>query len=168
MRVYALDEATGEIRFGDGQHGIIPPIGRDSIIAFRYQRTEAGSTTNATVPGNLITARTALNLVSPVATVESVTAADQAAGGAPREDDDRVLRFGYARLRHRDRAVTLQDLEDLTLESSPDIAQAHGSWRGKDTSVWWSSCAGNNPTPSTAQSRELRSYLLAQSADVVQ
>ena len=42
-RVYALDEATGEIRFGDGRHGRIPPIGRDSIMAFSYRRTEPGA-----------------------------------------------------------------------------------------------------------------------------
>ena len=39
-RVYALDEATGEIVFGEGEHGMIPPIGQDNIVAFRYQRTE--------------------------------------------------------------------------------------------------------------------------------
>ena len=30
-RVYSLDEDTGTIRFGDGQHGAIPPIGADAI-----------------------------------------------------------------------------------------------------------------------------------------
>jgi hypothetical protein len=159
-RVYALDESRGIIRFGDGQHGMIPPIGRDSILAFKYKRTEPGSANDDTVPGNLVTARTPLNLVSPVATVESVTAADQAAGGAPPEDDDRVLRFGYSRVRHHDRAVTLQDLEDLTLESSPDIAQAlafapQGSVRLIVV------MSGKNPLPNAAQRRELRSYLLA-------
>ena len=158
-RVYALDESNGEIRFGDGQHGLIPPIGRDSIVAFRYKRTEPGPTGNTSVPGNLITARTALNLVSPVATVESVTAADQAAGGAPPEDDERVLRFGYSRLRHRNRAVTLQDIEDLTLESSPDIAQALAVARqGYVRLVVVMS--GKNPTPNAAQRRELHNYLL--------
>src|SRR4029079_1005977 len=29
-RVYSLDETTGEIQFGDGLHGMIPPIGTDS------------------------------------------------------------------------------------------------------------------------------------------
>jgi hypothetical protein len=158
-RVYALDESNGEIRFGDGKHGLIPPIGRDSIVAFRYKRTEPGPAGNTSVPGNLITARTALNLVSPVATVESVTAADQAAGGAAPEDDDRVLYFGYSRLRHRNRAVTLQDLEDLTRESSPNIAQAFAMARqGYVRLVVVMS--GKNPTPNTAQRRELRNYLL--------
>jgi hypothetical protein len=159
-RVYALDEATGEIRFGDGRHGRIPPIGRDAIVAFRYQRTELGPSGSATVPGNLITARTPLNLVSPVATVESVTAADQAAGGAPPEDDDRVLQFGYARLRHRDRAVTLHDLEDLAVQSSPDIVQARAVAR-RDSIRLVVVMKGRNPVPTAAQARELRRLLLA-------
>jgi hypothetical protein len=158
-RVYAFDEATGEIRFGNGQNGRIPPIGRDAIVAFSYKRTEPGPSGSVTVPGNLIAARTALNLVSPVATVESVTAADQAAGGAPPEDDDRVVRFGYSQLRHRNRAVTLQDLEDLTVESSPDIAQAHAIARQGSVRLVIV-MRGNNPTPNAAQRRELRNYLL--------
>ena len=36
-RVYALDEVTGEIQFGNGLHGRIPPVGRDSIVAFCYR-----------------------------------------------------------------------------------------------------------------------------------
>ena len=71
-RVYALDEQSGQITFGDGQHGKIPPIGRDGIVAFSYQRTEPAPPGSTEVPGNLITPRTTLNLVSPIATVESV------------------------------------------------------------------------------------------------
>lgn len=158
-RVYALDETNGEIRFGDGRHGKIPPIGRDSIVAFRYGRTEPDPTGGDRVPGNTIKARAALNLVSPVETVESVTAADQAAGGAPTESDDRVLRFGFARMRHRSRAVTAEDLEDLALQSSPDIVQAHAFVRRGYIRLVVV-MRGNNPVPNAAQIRELRRLLL--------
>jgi hypothetical protein len=158
-RVYALDETSGEVRFGDGRHGKIPPIGRDSIVAFSYARTEPDPTGGDSVPGNKIAPRTALNLVSPVETVESVIAADQAAGGAPPESDERVLRFGFARLRHRSRAVTPEDLEDLTLESLPDIAQARAFvLRGYIRLVIV--MRGKNPVPNAAQIRELRRLLL--------
>jgi hypothetical protein len=159
-RVYALDETMGEIRFGDGLHGRIPPIGRDAIVAFRYSRTEPDPTGGDKVPGNLITARTALNLVSPVETVESVTAADQAAGGAPPESDERVLRFGFARLRHRNRAVTPADIEDLALQSSPDIVQARAFLRRGYIRLVLV-MRGKNPIPNAAQIRELRNLLLA-------
>jgi hypothetical protein len=158
-RVYALDEGSGEIRFGDGQHGRIPPIGRDSIVAFNYSRTETGQSGSTTVPANTIQSRTTLNLVSPVETVETVTAADQAAGGAPAEPDDRVLRFGFARVRHRNRAVTAHDIEDLALQSSPDIVQARAFVRRgylKLVVVM----RGENPQPTAGQIRELRRLLL--------
>ncbi len=82
-RVFALDENTGEIRFGDGLHGTIPPVGTDSIVAFQYQRTEPPAKGAVDVPANAIEARTKLNLVTPVAGVEAVFSADHAAGGAP-------------------------------------------------------------------------------------
>jgi hypothetical protein len=158
-RVYALDEATGEIRFGDGLHGAIPPVGRDSIVAFSYQRTEPGAPGSDIVPANGVTARTAFNLVSPVESVEAVIAADQAAGGAPPESDDRVLRFGFARLRHRKRAVSARDLEDLALGSSPEIVQARCLVRG-DRVRLVVVMRGKGPQPSAAQIRELRRLLL--------
>ena len=158
-RVYALDEENGEIRFGDGIHGRIPPIGLNSVVAFRYSRTEIGSGASSTVPGNLITARTPLNLVSPVESVEAVFAADQAAGGAPPERDERVLRFGFARLRHRGRVVTANDIEDLALQSSPDIAQARAVMKQGYVRLVVV-MKGKSPTPNTAQVRELRRLLL--------
>lgn len=172
-RVYALDETTGEIRFGDGRHGRIPPVGRDSIVAFTYRRTEVGAADSTAasdsttvprvtvVPGNTITARTTLNLVSPIEGVEAVFAADQGAGGAPPEAVDRVLRYGVASLRHRERAVTVRDIEDLVLESSPDIAQARCFTRNGFVQLVVV-MRGANPMPSAAQLRELHRLLVAE------
>lgn len=159
-RVYALDEATGEIRFGDGRYGKIPPVGGDSIMAFTYRRTVPGAPDSSVVPGNAITARTPLNLVSPIDGVEAVFAADQAAGGAAPENIDRVLRFGVASLRHRERALTERDIEDLALESSPDIAQAHCFPRQGFVQIVVV-MRDANPTPNVAQKRELHRLLAA-------
>jgi hypothetical protein len=158
-RVYALDEATGEIRFGDGQHGAIPPVGTDSIVAFAYQRTEPPAKDAIDVPANSILARTQVNLVTPVGGVEAVFSADQAAGGAPPERDDRVLRYGSAKLRHRGRAVTARDFEDLALASSPEIAQARAIVRGRRTRLVVV-MRGKDASPSAAQRRELGRLLL--------
>jgi hypothetical protein len=159
-RVYALDESIGEIRFGDGQHGMIPPIGTDSIVAFSYQRTEPGTPGSNDVPANTITARTQLNLVSPVPTVEAAFAADDAAGGAAPESVDRVVRFGTAKLRHRERVVSAQDLEDIALESSPKIVQASCLQRTGYLRLIIV-MKGANPQPSAAEVRELSRLLLA-------
>lgn len=158
-RVFALDESAGEIRFGDGLHGAIPPVGPDSIVAFQYQRTEPPAKGAVDVPANAIEARTKLNLVTPVAGVEAVFSADHAAGGAPSEPDERVLQFGSAKLRHRGRAVTARDLEDLALASSPDIAQARALLRGKRIRLVIV-MRGKEPSPNLAQCRELRRLLL--------
>jgi hypothetical protein len=158
-RVYALDEGTGEIRFGDGRFGKIPPVGRNSIMAFKYRRTETGGPDSAVVPANAITARTALNLVSPVKGVEAVFAADQAAGGAPAESTDRVLRFGVAGIRHRKRALTARDIEDLALQSSPDIAQARCFLRNSFVHLVVV-MRGADPIPNAGQVRELQRLLL--------
>ena len=159
-RVYALDETNGEIRFGDGLHGAIPPIGRDSIVAFQYSRTERDPAGGDRVPANSIIARATLNLVSPVESVESVTVADHAAGGASTESDDRVLRFGFARFRHRGSAVTARDIEDLALQSSPDIVQARAVVRRGYIRLVVV-MRGANPKPTAAEVRELRRLLLA-------
>ena len=158
-RVFALDESTGEIRFGDGLHGAIPPVGRDSIVAFQYQRTEPPAKGAIDVPANAIEARTQLNLVTPVGGVEAVFSADHSAGGAPPEPDDRVLRFGSAKLRHRGRAVTARDLEDLALASSPDIVQARALVHGRRTRLVIV-MRGNETSPNAAQRRELGRLLL--------
>jgi hypothetical protein len=92
--------------------------------------------------------------------VEAVIAADQAAGGAPPEKAERVVRFGSARLRHRGRVVTPRDLEDLALQSSPDIAQARSIPRSGYLRLVIV-MRGKNPLPSAAQVRELRRLLLA-------
>lgn len=157
-RVYALDEATGTIRFGDGMHGMIPPAGTDSIVAFAYQRTEPA--VGQEVPGNFVQARAELNLVAPVESVESVFAADRSAGGVAPESAERVLRFAPARLRHRDRAVSARDFEDLARQNSAEVVQARCLVRNGRVRLFVV-MRGDTPLPSRAQQRELRRMLLA-------
>jgi hypothetical protein len=156
-RVYSLDEDTGLIRFGDGQHGAIPPIGPDVIVAFKYERTEPATTEG--VPANFVSLRTRLNLVTPVETVEAAIAADQAAGGVGPESGERVLHFGAARLRHRGRIVTARDFEDFALERFADVVQARCFVAGGRIRLVVA-MAGADPMPTHSQQRELRRMLL--------
>lgn len=169
-RVYALDAASGEIRFGDGLHGAIVPIGRDAVMAFRYRRTEPSTNngastgtsegTVATAPANGVTDGASLSVVTPVESVEAVFAAGQAAGGANAEDAARVLRFGPARLRHRERVLTAADLEQMALQIAPEVAQAR-CLRGAGGIRLVLVMRGSQPAASRAQKRELRNALLA-------
>jgi hypothetical protein len=159
-RVYALDETLGQITFGGCGHGMIPPIGTDAVVAFSYRRTEPGPVGGDSVPADAITARTQLSLVSPIEGVESVFAATDAAGGAPPESPERVLRFGTAQLRHRGRALTAADYEDLTLQSFIQIAQARcfPQTGGVRMVVVM---RGMPPTPSAAVKRALYQVLVS-------
>lgn len=158
-RVYALDEATGIVLFGDGLHGAIPPPGRDAVVAFSYRRTEAQDGPGP-LPANMVAPRTELSLVSPVQGVEKAVAADQSAGGAAPEDAQRVLRFAPARLRHRGRALTLRDFEELALQTTPAIAQARAFADGGGVRLVVA-MRGDDAQPGQSAKRELKRTLLA-------
>ena len=154
-RVYALDDATGLIRFGDGLHGMIPPIGSNTILAEQYQRGGGEA-------ANRVTAWSQINLVTPLSGVNAVFAPDGAAGGSDPQDADATTRFAPANLRLRDRALTLADFEMLTLQFSRDIAQA----RALPTATGLRLIVvmrGRTARPGAGVLRELRSYLLSHS-----
>lgn len=115
-RHYVVDRLTGEVRFGDGARGRAAPPGRSNLRAALY-RTGGGAAGNRPA-GNLTQLRT------PVPYVDRVANPEPAAGGAAAEGLDRVRVRGPRSLRHRDRAVTLADLEDLAMEASPEVALA--------------------------------------------
>ncbi len=115
-RYYMLDRLTGEVRFGDGQYGRVPPQGRQTI-RLSYYRTGGG------IRGN-VAANRIVQLKTTVPYVDGVTNLEAAGGGAPQESLEQVKERGPKVLRHRDRAVTVQDFEDLAYEASPDVARA--------------------------------------------
>lgn len=152
-RVYALDHQTGELRFGDGVHGMIPPIGRDVFLARRYKHG-GGAKTSA------IHAWSQISLLTPLPGVESADAPLDAAGGADPQDAPTTLRFAPANARIRERALTLADFEALAMQLSLDIAQVRALRRGLSV-VLVVVVRGRQPTPSKELLRELRRYLLA-------
>jgi len=117
-RHYTLDRQTGELRFGDGLFGLIPPRGRVNIRLTRYQ-TGGGLAGNRPA-GNITQLKTTVPLV------DRVTNLEPASGGAEQEQLEAVLRRGPRTLRHGGRAVAVADFEDLALLASPDVALVHG------------------------------------------
>jgi hypothetical protein len=115
-RHYVLDHLAGEIRFGDGQHGMVPPRGRDNVRAALY-RTGGGARGNRPA-GTIAQLKTTVPYVAGVANEEA------AAGGAEQESPAALQERGPRELRHGDRAATAQDFEDLALEASSEVAQA--------------------------------------------
>ena len=155
-RVYSLDHEDGTIRFGDGVHGRIPTAGSNTIVASVYRRGGGAA-------ANLVRPWSQLNLVTPVEGVEAVANPLGAAGGSDPEDAAATLRFGPSKLRHRGRALTGSDLEQLALEYSPTVAQASfvDSHRNSRLVVV---VRGDDPTPSREFRRELQRHLFDHSS----
>jgi hypothetical protein len=150
-RIYTLDASEGTITFGDGRHGRIPPIGVDSIVAVSYKRGGGDA-------ANDIVAWSQVNLISAIQGVQAVIAPEGAAGGSDPQTADEVVRFAPATLAMRDRALTLQDLEVLAVQSSRDVAQARAfpSPGGARLTVVM---RGRDPLPPQPVIRAVRRYL---------
>jgi predicted phage baseplate assembly protein len=154
-RVYALDSETGDISFGDGRHGMVPPAGRDSIVAEQYQRGGGAAANN-------VTAWSEMSLVTPLRGVEGVIVPEGGAGGSDPQNPETTVRFAPANLQLRDRALTLRDIEQLALQSSAKVAQARAIGRGLGAKVIVVA-RGLDPRPSSADRRAVRRYLLRRS-----
>ncbi|MFF5112064.1 putative baseplate assembly protein [Streptosporangium sp. NPDC000509] len=114
-RHYTVDPLSGVIRFGDGSHGLIPPVGPNNIrMTYRTGGGEQGNRDSATI----------VELKSSLPYIDGVTINGPSRGGASVEPIDRVKARGPRILRHRDRAVTAQDIEDLAVAASAEVATA--------------------------------------------
>lgn len=115
-RHYTLDRATGELRFGDGRNGQIPPAGLNNLRAFSYQ---AGGGALGNVEAGAIQ-----SLTTAIANVEAVINPVEAGGGSDTASLDDMLVIGPAMINHRQRAVAPQDFEWLAKQASRQVAKA--------------------------------------------
>ena len=114
-RHYVLNHATGEVSFGDGLNGMIPPRGAGNL-RLRFYQTGGGSAGNRA-------AGTITELKTTVPYVGGVVNTQPAEGGSDAESRDSLIRRGPRAIRHGDRAVTAQDYEDLSLMASSEVAR---------------------------------------------
>jgi Baseplate J-like protein len=163
-RHYVIDRQSGEIRFGDGRQGRIPPQGSNNIRLRRYQ-TGGGARGNKAA-NQVSQLRTALPYVEAVANLAP------ASGGADVEDMDLVRDRGATMLRHRSRAVAREDYEDLARLASREVGRAvclplqdltDSSWHrprpGVVSLVIVPRVREKKPVPDAALLRQVRSYL---------
>ncbi len=107
-RHYTLDHGTGELAFGNGILGLVPPLGINNIVAnYRVGAGSAGNVAKGTV----------VQLKSPVPGIASVTNRLDAEGGAGLETAEIARQRGPQALRHRGRAVSRTDFEWLAREA---------------------------------------------------
>jgi len=115
-RHYVINHVKGEIHFGDGHHGMIPPLGKKNIRMAYYQ--SGGGVAGNQPIGSIV------NLKTTIPYVKSVINNSPATGGADQESLPALMERVPRTLRHQRRAVTLEDYEDLAKEASTEVARA--------------------------------------------
>lgn len=115
-RHFVVDDEGNAVRFGDGQSGMIPPEGRDNVVAQRY-KVGGGS-------GGNVNRGTITSMYRAIAYVQGVRNPLAATGGADRETLDAAKKRAPYVIRSRDRAVTAEDFEILALRGSLSLARA--------------------------------------------
>jgi predicted phage baseplate assembly protein len=109
-RVYQLDAEAGTIRFGDGMRGCIPDTG----MRVRVAEMRAGGGAAGNVPPGSLTSITARDLRGSIVTTKlKVSQTLPTDGGADAETLADAERRIPALFRHRDRAVTETDYQEL-------------------------------------------------------
>ena len=115
-RHYVVSRQTGELRFGDGRNGLIPPPGVRNLRLASY-RTGGGRIGN--VPAGALK-----TLVAGNRRIAKVSNLADAQGGADTELPDSLLDRAPRAIRHRDRAVADEDYGDLARLASSEVARA--------------------------------------------
>jgi len=167
-RHYIIDRATGQISFGNGVNGMIPPAGEDKIKAFSYQ-------TGGDKQGN-VKALEVKSLKSAVSGIDKVMNPIAADGGADTATIDEMIEIGPAAISHRYRAVTAEDFEWLARMASRKVVRARclsnrneeGKWEtGWVTVIIVPESAEEKPYPSLLLKKEVEEYLSAHSLSAI-
>jgi predicted phage baseplate assembly protein len=120
--------------FGDGARGHIPPPGKDNIRAPLY-RSGGGKTGNRAP-------RVITEMKTTIPFIDAVVNHHPSSGGSDQEDLKDVMVRGPRHIKSRDRAITKEDFEWLTLQAAGEIATARCL---PTTRVVGSGLSGENP-----------------------
>jgi hypothetical protein len=115
-RHYLKDIVGGEVKFGDGIHGLIPPKGDRNIRLARFQ---VGGGLDGNVPAGSLTM-----LKQSLSFIEGVTNLLPAGGGSDLETVEEVKIRAPHLFRSRFRAVTAEDFEWIARQASTSVARA--------------------------------------------
>ncbi len=150
-RHYIIDGSSGRISFGDGNNGMIPPIGRDNI--------KASYKTGGGVKGNLSAGEISA-IRTPMAGIDGVTNNEPAEGGSDTETLEQIFERGPYMIRSLDRAVTEEDFERLAKASSSFIARTRCFMKDNSLKVVViPKGEGDRPKPSPGLLRAVERYI---------
>jgi predicted phage baseplate assembly protein len=113
-RSYEIDNVSGELTFGNGIYGKIPPTGADNITA--DYRSGGGK------HGNL-PAYEVKELKTSLPFLDKAFNPLAAGAGTDTETIEQLMVRGPYLVKHRNRAVTVEDFEKLAFRCSPGIAR---------------------------------------------
>ncbi|MDQ1255024.1 MAG: putative baseplate assembly protein [Euryarchaeota archaeon] len=113
-RHYLLDRTSGKICFGDGARGMVLPLGMNNIKAsYRTGGGEAGN----------LEAFSITKLYSDLKNVDAVYNVVASEGGERTESLEELITRAPATFKHRGRAVSEEDIIQLTKEASQKVAK---------------------------------------------
>ncbi len=118
-RHFIVDTINASITFGDGVRGMRPPIGRDNVKAARYRYPQG-------LAGNVAAGEVAIlrNPTGLLADIKKVINPENAAGGGDSETVEDVRVRGPKSLKHRGKAITMEDYAWLARDASGEVAAA--------------------------------------------
>lgn len=114
-RHFSIDRLTGRIKFGNGKHGMMPPVIHKPNIRVNYK---IGGGTKGNLPAQSIN-----TLQKSIAFIDTVFNPEPSGGGCNFEAMEETMKRGPHVVKHRNRAVTKSDLEWLAMEASRNIAR---------------------------------------------
>ena len=114
-RHYVKDVVSGEVLFGDGVHGAIPPKLDRNILARSYR---VGGGEDGNVAPDMIRV-----MKQSIGYLDEVTNPFAASGGCDMETVEDVKLRGPHLIKSRNRAVTVEDFEWLAVEASNSVAR---------------------------------------------
>ena len=166
-RHYLIDRVTGEIRFGDGKHGMALPAGTDNVrISYKTGGGKKGNLPEGKIK----------ELHSSIAFIDRVYNPVPAEGGCNTEDIDALIERGSIRIRHRNRAVSVKDYHQLAFEASRAVARVKvipglddtlKPNTGHVTVVVVPHSEEEKPLATTVLKKEIKEYLSVRSSNLV-
>jgi hypothetical protein len=107
-RVFTLDSESGQVRFGDGLRGVRPPAKRRLLASYEY-----GGGPQGNVGIGALNASQDVRLQGGYKIFNPVPTSGGSLGESVAEGERNIPLY----LRHRERLVTIQDFEDITLRT---------------------------------------------------
>jgi hypothetical protein len=166
-RHFVIDKTTGTVEFGNGIYGMIPPKGLNNIKA----TYSAGGGRSGNVKDSNIS-----KLHSAIAFVDKVYNPVSSDGGADTEEIDELLIRAPTVLKHRHRAVALEDFQWLAKEASMKVAMVkvlpnfnvEGNYQtGRVSVVIVPESTMSKPVPSSELKRRVETYLKDRCSNVM-